>query len=389
METGAVVPGQGPLSEAVEIRFPPAGEEITFRPRGWGRYLVGAFFVFWLCGWAVGEAVALGILFGPFVRPLVVEEFPRIARSLPEGPVPVPVFVFLAVWTAFWTFGGLGALHTLLRLLIGRDRFLIGVQGVSFCQKPFGRTRMLLPRSGSRLLLRRKDKALVMADGKKQTVLTLGGTETDRLWLLTRLRSALGMGEEIAGPRAEAMDPLAVDPGVPDGWEIERLPDGGIVLRKPRADEAKGTGCALLLAVLWTAGVVAFFAKAGPVPEALSAAGGFAAFLILVTAAVLFGTLWTALARERWIIRPGLIEWERLVAGRTWKRESFRNPGIDLSYTEDSDSDDWFDLSVSAPPLSRRVTRTMNNSTAPVNLARFLAYHSKVTPRIAREALEV
>jgi hypothetical protein len=237
--------------------------------------------------------------------------------------------------------------------------------------------------------LRRRDKALTLTEDAKAVVLTQGGTEEDRLWLRDRLRRALGLPESTASPEGR-IDPdlIAREPAIPDGWEVIRLDGGGITLRTAASNERKSTGCAAVFTTLWALGVSWFFFKAGPVTSFFSAAGAFASFLFLSCVAVILLTIWVANAREYWTVWPGRLVWERRFAGRPWKKVEFPNATIAVRYSEDSDGDEWFELEVEAPPLKRRILRTMNDSKAPVNLARLLAYHSRITPRIDKEALE-
>ena len=85
------------------------GLEVRLKSSGAGRYVSSAFLAFWLCGWAVGEALVLWILVkGAWA--LLTGSPPDPGRApLQAGPA-VMVGVFLIAWLTMWTVGGTGAL---------------------------------------------------------------------------------------------------------------------------------------------------------------------------------------------------------------------------------------------------------------------------------------
>src|SRR5262249_43062570 len=90
------------------------------RSRGVGRWFVAAFLLFWLAGWAAGEAFAISILLSalaPWIR-LAFHGLPRI----PSGPGGLVVVGFVLLWLSIWTLGGIGAIAAVLSALWGHDR---------------------------------------------------------------------------------------------------------------------------------------------------------------------------------------------------------------------------------------------------------------------------
>jgi len=81
------------------------GLELRFRPRGAGRSGSAAFLCLWLCGWAVGETVAL-FLVGAGIHSLVTGA-PMVGGEPTRLGPALAVGCFLAVWLAPWTIGGL------------------------------------------------------------------------------------------------------------------------------------------------------------------------------------------------------------------------------------------------------------------------------------------
>lgn len=66
--------------------------------------VVIAFLLFWLAGWVAGEAFAISAL----------------VRDRTE----LPAQIFLGVWLAFWTFGGLAAVWSVIYQVAGRERLV-------------------------------------------------------------------------------------------------------------------------------------------------------------------------------------------------------------------------------------------------------------------------
>ena len=123
-----------------------AGGSITLRPIGIGRYLGAVFLTVWLCGWALGELFALGLLI------LLVRS---VMGSVAGWSWPVPggdwftggaaglMFLVVLMWLALWTFGGVAALTELLRSLAGEDRVAVASAGLELERRagPFRRLR--------------------------------------------------------------------------------------------------------------------------------------------------------------------------------------------------------------------------------------------------------
>lgn len=329
--TGGAAAG---LSAAVVVGSRPGGEEIVLVPTGWGRFPAAAFLAFWLCGWAAGEAVALGILLSPLGGESARQALSRWGLRFSAGPsVPIPVLLFVALWTLLWTIGGVAAAGALLRILAGRDVFLLPPEGgFSFRRGVgrFGRVRTV-PRSagdGIRIRLRRRDRALVAVEGGKETLLTSGGTLEDRQWLAGRLRAAVGAPAEGPGPTGGRQEMPASEPPPPAGWEVERLSRGGVVL------------------------------SAGPAPF-----------------------------RRTWQAAPGAISFRGTAFGFARVERTFSGGRLAVDVSTDSDGDEWFELKVVAPEGTRSVCRRMNGAPEVVAWGRFLSYHSRLPLDVAREAL--
>ncbi len=107
------------------------GWQARVRPEGRGRFFAAAFLAFWLCGWAVGEVVVLGILAGG-IWTLATGDAPHPQFNSLHGAALWPIGAFLLLWLTLWTVGGVTAIWTLLRLLWGEDRVTLGGDCVRF-----------------------------------------------------------------------------------------------------------------------------------------------------------------------------------------------------------------------------------------------------------------
>ena len=109
----------------VEIERTSTGWQAELQATGPARILVAGFISFWLAGWATGEYFALKTMFST-LRPLLG----GLSDSDPHLFIALPLLLFLLVWVTFWTFGGFMAVGWLLRLLFGRDRVVVGQDGL-------------------------------------------------------------------------------------------------------------------------------------------------------------------------------------------------------------------------------------------------------------------
>lgn len=99
------------------------GLEQRFRPWGVGRFGAMVFLCVWLCGWAVGETVAL-FLIGSGIYSLVTGT-PTVGGGPALLGPSLAVGCFLAGWLTLWTIGGVMAIRELLRSVWAEDRLML------------------------------------------------------------------------------------------------------------------------------------------------------------------------------------------------------------------------------------------------------------------------
>lgn len=105
-----------PMSPRATMNEGPDGFEVSVpAPRS---VVVIAFLLFWLAGWAAGEAFALTALLGDRVE--------------------LAAQAFLALWLAFWTLGGLAAVWTVLYQVAGHERLVAASDTLRLRQELFG-----------------------------------------------------------------------------------------------------------------------------------------------------------------------------------------------------------------------------------------------------------
>lgn len=74
----------------------------------------------WLCGWSMGEMMAVRAVFGA-----------------PSGPRPPPT-AFLALWLVGWTAGGAWAMYSLIWLVLGREIVELDGRSLALRREPMG-----------------------------------------------------------------------------------------------------------------------------------------------------------------------------------------------------------------------------------------------------------
>ena len=129
-----------PHEDGWQVRIPMTGVAQIVR------LLPAAFLALWLCGWATGEYFVGGMLvaglrdlLAPGMR---IDWLPHVRAA----SMPAFALVFLGVWVAFWTAGGVFAIGSLVGLLFGVPIVRWNARHVDFVVEvgPFSRRRRVL-----------------------------------------------------------------------------------------------------------------------------------------------------------------------------------------------------------------------------------------------------
>ncbi|NMO18948.1 hypothetical protein HPC49_14525 [Pyxidicoccus fallax] len=336
------------------------------RPSGWGRYGNAVFLGGWLCGWAVGEVVALGVL----VRSLWARVLPGLQVGLPDiepasSPLSVWGLLFMGVWLTGWTVGGIFALRRLRALLVSEARLSFNRAGVT-------REWRLGP-WWSRFHLERG--ALVDVDlggprgalfatlttGKTVDLLR-GGTAEQRRELLDALRERLSL----------AWDESSQVRHTPPGWDGEPLPAGGWVLRSPHeARQRQGR--------VWSVAALGLAACAVLLTWRLLLNGGLRAGVLFAAVIAVLAALAAVMARrgfqgpESWEVRRGALVHARHGLFRT-RRTEYASPELNVERTLDEDGDIRFDLWVRAKRMHWQLASSFNTPRGLLHLGNWLAH---------------
>jgi hypothetical protein len=348
------------------------GYEVRLRRRGIGRYFGATFLALWLCGWVVGEVFALGVLAWGGVA-LVTGDPPGPNQEALELATAAATGVFLLVWLGFWTLGGIAAATELLRELWGEDRLVATSDGllVEWRAGPFGRRRTIPRAEIVDLALLPRYHWLVVDTPRERIEACRLGSETERRAAAAELRRELGLG---AAPR-----PLS--PALADEWAEVSTPEGRSALAPSPATRKLQTRVAALVALLAWSVTAAFLHGAASDTAWLPAA----LLGVAVSAALGFGVVWLARGRNEWRIEAGSLVLQRRFGNRVTER--FRAARLALTWHEDSDGDDWYELearSADAAPepalfapfgraQRRRIVRRMNDDATPRRLGLWLA----------------
>lgn len=311
------------------------GWQVSLRASGAARFVVVAFLSVWLCGWAAGEYFAGGTLLAGlrelFAPGLDVPWLPRMTNRAPASPWPV--LAFLGVWVAFWTAGGLFAMHEVLRALVGVDHLRWDREGVELVRRagPFVSRRRLAWAAMEEPLAQRGSRIVARTRRGVATLAALGSDEERRRladWLAAAWREARGAEAEVFAAREQP----------PSGWVAGLAEDGRPFL----AADARPRRVGALVLGLVTLGLAAAGISIGGAAGGLAAWTGAAVFGALALLA-LAGTAWLALGRVE--LRPAERSLRRVrrVLGREWTRE-IQAARLRLESSRDSDGDERWRL---------------------------------------------
>lgn len=304
------------------------GWEVGLRPRGAGRFFSAAFLLFWLCGWAAGEAFAIWILVKGASALLTGEPLNPGGGPLEVGPA-LAAGAFLLFWLSIWTIGGIGAIAALFQMLWAEDRVVAGSAGVTlrWIRGPF-RGRREFPRDqlrGIETVLPRGNLSLRL--DRRRVELSALGTPAEREDAAAVLRRELGLPAEESA-RVQ----------LPESYEEIITPEGERAVVASRATRAVQARVALLAAAGMAA--VAFFV----IRDALTRAPlvPMAVIVTVAAAALIWGAVWLSRARTELRIGSGSITVRRRFG--TGLRDRFEARRLEVVVTTDSDGDDRIEL---------------------------------------------
>jgi hypothetical protein len=332
----------------------PDGISIEVRAPLIARFLGSGFLCVWLTGWAVGEAFVLtrlGTGASALLGKLVAGEADRLFGMTVTKALLVGLF--LAVWLALWTLGGVAAMHRLAQLLWGVETIQVGGGNLRVVRRawPFNSTREIpLDR------VRRVDgngRALVIETTDEPEWLFEVGTRADRLAALEALQPWL--------PRAEGGARTLY---LPKGWLIREDGASGdlVVGRELRSRRFAGTVLGAIAALLGTATAFAFVEIESP---------WIGTILAAFTAVVLWGAVRGFLAEVTFHFRGNRAERRIVFLGRM--RSVVIEPStLELEQSSDSDGNICYTLSLNGPGRKIRLERRMNGSGSLESLGEFI-----------------
>ncbi len=193
----------------VERSFESGRWTAVFRPGGIARFFKTGFIGLWLCGWLVGEILAVGIV----LASLGVSVAPDLMRPLHVPELQEPqgaswfALAFMLFWLTLWTLGGLTAMYEMMRLLASEDRIAWDGEGVEIFRRigPFRRRRRWRAEKIEHVSLSRPDRALLLHTRRATHALTRWGSKAERAAVCDDLRRALGIAAR-EGAKAAARE---------------------------------------------------------------------------------------------------------------------------------------------------------------------------------------
>lgn len=342
--------------------------EIRLRPRGVARFFSAAFLSVWLCAWSVGELGAFWLLNHGLVE-LLTGTPPGPGGELELGSA-LGMGLFLLVWLAFWTLGGIAALRELLGALWGEDRLAVenGRLVVQSAIGPFRSTREFERASIHRIGLSQHRATLTLWTHETSAALSSLGTREERDAAVSQLREALALGE----PGEEA-----ALPSLPDVFEETLTAEGARALVPARRRRRLQATLASIGTLLLCGLALMIEMDSYPRDEKLSVA----ILLLAMTGLAGYGSLWLARGRMEWVIGSGRLELQRRFGSRC--RCVFEASKLELTVSTDSDGDARFKLEAVSDsdrsgasrgkPRRRTILSTLRDPTDPRQLGAWLA----------------
>lgn len=356
------------------------GLVVRFRPQGVARFFPAAFLAFWLCGWAVGECLAIGFLAKGVLALMNGTPFEQGQGALPLGAA-IAMGAFLIFWLSLWTLGGFGAMCELLRLLWSEDKIIANRGGLTLARSlgPF-RIRREFPHDEIRqVLLAPRNCALGVETTRGRFELSRSGTREEREEAIGVLRTELGLSD--AAPESEPVR-------LPKGWQQIITPEGERALV---ADIATRRNQARLVAVLGVGMVGVALLALAQLQHGFSALPG-ALIATLTALGLASGAAWLSRGRIEWRMGNGRVTQRRRFGSKV--TDLFEAVRLELVMTTDSDNDDCYALEavndVAEPqPASgqwkrlqsknrRRIAAALRDPVVPRQLGAWLAREANV-----------
>jgi hypothetical protein len=334
------------------------------RATGWSRYFDTAFLGLWLTMWTIGEVVALGLIglmlasavSAALGRPLALPS--RIAPT--DGTVSV-FLLFLLLWTALWTVGGIAAMWHVLRQLGGEDAVDIAGGTLHLTRRagPFRRRREIPVTSIRRVRIRSDRAAGVVIDTHDGTRdISDLGTTAERVALRDWLATGLPLPNADAARLIERETP-------PHDRDVEVRGHETIVTQPTRRGRTMGARVAWGLAAILSLGWVNMYRRG------IASGGDLAA--LAATALVVALALWIAMGRREWIAAPGRLEVHLRFARWTLRRQTFEGGTLQVDHYRDSDGDDRYTLVVRAGDRRRVLASALHDQFELLALGEWLA----------------
>lgn len=247
--------------------------------------------------------------------------------------------IFLIVWLAFWTFGGVMAIREVLRLLWAEDRLALEYDGLTRTHRlgPFTFTRRLARQEIHRVFT--EQTKLMATAGNELMELTDLGTADERGAAAQQLRVALGLPDEVADLAA-----------LPDAWQEVTGPRGErLLVPNLQTRRKQALVVSVITSFFWTVAALLAWRSLGQ-PELW-------VLTIMVSMLAIWlarQTVWLRRGRKEWRLERGKLVWQRRFGDAVTELAEAR--ALELTESTDSDGDRRYELraiEMSAPAYTR------------------------------------
>ncbi|MDW8343166.1 MAG: hypothetical protein RMM51_01590 [Verrucomicrobiae bacterium] len=362
----------------------PSFMEFRFRPSGPGRFATAGFLLFWLCGWLVGELIALAVLVTGLYSLITGQPPPGKTEPLELAPALVGGG-FLLIWLAIWTIGGWAAAREFLRQVWAEDHIMIQPDGLLLVRRlgPFVKHQQIPRRDIRRIYVQPpRGELLAQVIGSPVILSDLGTTE-ERATAAQQLESALRLTETRE----------ADDGALPADWQEYHELRGGVVIAP--AGATRRTQAKILAGVTAAGWSVVMLLINSSLREPTM--WGLTAMVGALAVWLTRQTLWLFRGRKEWRIERGRIIHQRRYADEVTELGEAR--AIELTESVDSDHDHWYELVAiltdqPGKKPGRKITlhKTLHDPTEPRSFGRWLArraaipFHDRVPTDAQKQA---
>lgn len=344
--------------------------KVELQPQGGFRYFEAIFLVVWLSFWALGELFVAGVLLSGAYSLLTGlpitgdNEPPELSSALLIGS-------FLLFWLTFWTIGGLAALNQLCSIVWAKDSLTLSDKGLSLTKQigPIVKHQLFPATTLEAAYIRSYQQSLMLQSAGRVQLLSNLGSLDERKAAAELIQKNYSL-QTANGPLYSV--------ALPDDWSESKDSSGqSILIPNPETRRQYYYICLAISLLCW----LIAYSLVIQIPKSSTVAIP-ALIAALIASWLSRQSAWLKNGRYEWLLESGRITLRRFYKGQTEILGSATL--LEISSSEDSDNDTWYELNVTGTTgeLNKRrfknLTKNMNDDSEARILAAWLAKRSEV-----------